>query len=111
MKKQSIVLSTPNKKVSIVTYNLSEIKSMSPDKKIFVNRIKINSKMIEYQMSGKFDDSIEEILIKAKNEIREQELKQRKMTLGARMKISDILKVFNEPELSENNSFFVIKEY
>lgn len=99
-----------SKNMDITVISSSSIRNMDPNETIFVNRVRINSKMMEYQMIGKPDENIEKILLNAKKEMRKQEIDYKKPSIGAKMTIRDILKIFTEPEKMENNSFFAIKE-
>lgn len=94
----------------IVVIPSTDIKKMSPESIVLVNRVRINSKVMEYQNSGVTDCEVEKILIDAMRCIGKQESQQRKTSIGVKMKIKDVLKLFAEPEKMNNNSFFLLEK-
>lgn len=110
MQKNSLKIRIGDDNTVIVVIPASEIKNMNPDDTIMVNRIRINSKIMEYQKSGVTDSDIETILVKAMDGIRKQESQQRKTPIGAKMTIKDVLKLFTEPEKMHKNSFFLLEK-
>ncbi len=82
----------------------SELKVMQEDSIIIVNRIRVNSKLVEFEItnSGK-----QEILIitKAIKEMKRRETKGHRTVMGPAMRVGDVKKLFPEYEKLPRNSF------
>lgn len=84
--------------------NPSELKDMKEDSLVVVNRIRINSKLVEFEVKNTHKQEIV-IIKKAIREMKAKEAKHRRVVMGPTMKVRDIKIVFPEYERLPKNSF------
>lgn len=84
----------------------SELKGMEEDSLVIVNRIRIYSKLVEFELK---DTRTQEIVIitNAIKEMKARESKHRRTVMGPAMKVGDVKKIFPEYESLPKNSFAV----
>jgi len=82
-----------------------EVNKMCDNAEVYVNRITINSRLIELGLSDKKDVVAEKILIKARHSIAIREKGKRIAAWGAKMKIKDVRKAFGNIEKMTSLSF------
>lgn len=85
-----------------------ELEGMNEDTLIIVNRIRINSKLVECEIKeiGKQERSIMTKAIKA---MKIREAKERKTVMGPAMTVGDIKKLFPNYSKLPRNSFAIIE--
>lgn len=110
MAKDCIKIKKGDNGTFIVVVPATDIKKMNPESSVLVNRVRINSKVMEYQKSGVTDCEVEKLLVNAMKNIGKQESQQSKTSIGVKMKIKDVLKLFAEPEKMHDNSFFLLEK-
>ena len=82
----------------------SELKGMREDSLVIVNRIRVNSKLVQFEITNSGKQEIG-IILNAIKEMKIRESKGRKMVMGPTMKVGDIKKLFPEYESLPKNSF------
>lgn len=82
-----------------------DIQEMSRDQEVIVNRIQINTRLIEIEAGVSPDLEKLTSLRKAVGDIKRVDRERRGAASGAKMKVDDILKVFGDIINMPNNSF------
>lgn len=89
--------------------NPSDLRKMKDDSLVIVNRIRIYSKLVEFELKeARGQESV--TIINALNEMNARESKHRSIAMGPTMRVGDIKKLFPEYERLPKNSFAVIEE-
>ena len=84
----------------------SELPKMDKDDVIVVNRIRLNSKLVEYEIQNiKPSEAI--IIRQAIRLIKQREINTKNAVMGVEMKVGDVLKIFPEFKSLPKNSFAV----
>ena len=84
--------------------------SMSKDAIVVVNRVNISARLVACEIKGGYkNDEVEMILRRAIRDFHHQDLKSRKASIGAVMTVSDVMKVFENPETLHDNTFYAVK--
>lgn len=85
-----------------------EISKMNNDDLILVNRIRINSKLVEFEIRNLSNCETTKIMRNAITEMKEKELRSKKPSMGVMMKVGDVKKIFDNIESLPGNSFAAI---
>lgn len=84
----------------------SELPRMDKDDIIVVNRIRLNSKLVEYEIQNiKPSEAI--IIRQAISLIKQREISAKNAVMGVEMRVGDVLKIFPEYKSLPKNSFAV----
>lgn len=83
----------------------STLPSLEKDCVIIVNRIRLNSKLVEWEIQ-QYDNTGEIIKVKsAIRQMKEKEKRTRCILMGAEMLVEDVMKIFPNYEKLPKNSF------
>lgn len=85
----------------------SKLQSMDENEIVIVNRVQLNSKIVEYEIRNV--SSTECVVLKAA--VRNMKQKERKLKLpiiGAEMRVGDVIRVFPEYKTLPKNTFAVV---
>ena len=95
--------------IEVRMINPSDIQTMDENQVVIVNRIRLNSKLVECEIRN-MDSSSVVIITKAIKSMKEQESKSRRTVMGAKMRVGDVKKVFPEFTALPKNSFALANE-
>lgn len=84
----------------------SELPRMDKDDIIVVNRIRLNSKLVEYEIQN-IKPSEAVIIRQAISLIKQREIRSKNAVMGVEMRVGDVLKIFPEYKSLPKNSFAV----
>lgn len=88
----------------------SSLCNMSEDAIVVVNRVKLSARLVECEIKGDpKNKEVEMILRRAVKEVRCQDLKSRKFSIGAIMTVGEVMKVFEKPEIFRDNTFYAVE--
>ena len=82
-----------------------EVNKLKDDEVIIVNRVRINSRLVNLELQGEINPEILGIIRAAIDNIMSHEEKTKSVTYGAKMAVKDIKKVFPNIDKMPANSF------
>lgn len=95
--------------VEVRMINPADIQKMNENDYLIVNRIRLNSKIVECEIRKNNPSSVD-IILKAIKSMKEQESRSRRTVMGAKMRVGDIKTIFPDFKGLPKNSFALVDE-
>lgn len=106
----SMVHTDPRTKGRLVIVDHSEICNMDENKFLIVNRVRINSYLVELEICASENNEIIAIMRSAIRDMKRWEQANKVIALGAEMTVRDVVKVFGTMNKQPFNSFVAYKD-
>lgn len=84
-----------------------ELQGMSEDDVVIVNRVRLNSKLVECEIK-RVELSERNMIMRILREMKIREIKQRRTVMGPIMRVGDVKKLFPEYKTLPKNSFAIL---
>lgn len=89
----------------------SDLSKMKKEEKVIVNRVRLVSRLVEFEIKNSEDPETMAIIRKAMKEMKVKEEKNHRVLMGPEMTVGEVLKVFDDLSSLPKNTFATAGNY